>query len=55
MQMLAMNVIESLDNGKALLANSFETKTFSPEDNENWETKYYNYKQTLSGGVKIGK
>lgn len=54
-QMLAMNVIESLDNGKAILANSFETKTFSPEDNENWETKYYNYKQTLSGGVKIGK
>lgn len=46
-QMRALNIVDDLSNKEKILANSFETRTFLPEDIDMWNRKYTKYKQAL--------
>ena len=48
MQMKADGEIQSLQDGRALVENSFATQTFEPHDSERWKDALDSYKSTLN-------
>ncbi len=45
MQLLADGAIASLSEGRALVAKSFPTETFEPQDSAEWESAYQTFKE----------
>lgn len=52
-QMLALNYISSLDEGRELIQRSFQTETFLPEEPQEWDEPYSKL-QSLLGSTLIG-
>jgi hypothetical protein len=48
MQMVACGEMSSLDEGRAMIRASFETKRFEPEDGGEWESAFELFTKLLA-------